>query len=199
MFHDTDHPNVSLSEWERFLKELPTHLIAEIIDRSKAKLPDWLVPLARGVGIASEILLRKAGHRHGMHRPRGWRKSILGCDVFVRDIDPEGCELKCLNVRQCFNQGLWTIERWRGMRHYQDSDEILVHEFGSTPIFTRSRQAAMRLATYCHENGPPDGLRWISACPKDGKDAVEFARERNIIEALVRRNAHQEDYLRGAA
>jgi hypothetical protein len=125
MFYDTDHPNVSLSEWERFLKELPLHLIAKIIDRSEAKLPDWLVPLARGIGIASEILLRKAGHRHGMHRPRGWRKSIRGCDVFVRDIDP--CGLKCLNVRQCFNQGLWTIERWRGMRHYQ----VACEEFGS--------------------------------------------------------------------
>src|SRR2546421_6145340 len=35
------------------------------------------------------------------------------CDVFVRDIGPEGLEyIKCLKVRQCSNQGLWTIERW---------------------------------------------------------------------------------------
>jgi hypothetical protein len=200
MFYDTDHPNVSLSDWERFLKELPTHLIAEVMDRSEAKLPNCFVPLARGVAIASDALLRKAGHHHRMNRPCGWRKSVRGCDVFVRDIGPEGREhTKCLNVRQCCNQGLWTSERWREMRRWDNSDEMLVHEFGSTPIFTRSRQAAMRLATYCHENGPPDGLRWISACPKDGKDAVEFARERNIIEALVGRNAHQEDHLRGAA
>jgi hypothetical protein len=198
MFYDTDHPNVSLSEWERFLKELPTHLIAEVIDRSKSGLPDWFVPLARGVGIASDALLRKVGHQHGMNRPGGWRKTH--CDVFVRDIGPEGREhLKCLKVRQCNDQGLWTAERWSETRQCSNSDEMLVYPFGSTPIFTRCYQSAMQLAQYSHENGPPDGLRWISACPKDGKDAIEFARERSIDEAPAHRNAHQEDHLRGAA
>ena len=46
MFYDVDHPNVSLSEWQSFLKDLPTHLIAEVIDRSRIGLPDWFVPFA---------------------------------------------------------------------------------------------------------------------------------------------------------
>jgi hypothetical protein len=36
------------------------------------------------------------------------------CDVFMRYIGPEGFEdTKVLKVRQCCDQGLWTIERWR--------------------------------------------------------------------------------------
>jgi hypothetical protein len=53
MFCDVDHPNVSLSEWQTFLKDLPPHLIVEVIDRSKLGLPPWFVPFARGVAIAS--------------------------------------------------------------------------------------------------------------------------------------------------
>jgi hypothetical protein len=58
-----DHLDVSLSEWQTFLKEPPPHLIAELIDRRKIGLPDWFVPFARGVAIASNALLRDAGHR----------------------------------------------------------------------------------------------------------------------------------------
>src|SRR5262245_5743693 len=192
MSHDTDHRDVSLSNWERFLKELPTHLIAEIIDRSLAKLPDWLVPFARGVGIASDILLRKAGDRHGLPRPSDWVE--IDRDVFQLTID-HGFPYRRLLVRQSFNPGLWMVERWRGRRQYDNADEILAHESAGTPICTRSYQAAMRLAMYCHTNGPPAGLRWISACPKD----YLTGGKRRIDEVLRRRNAHQEDHLRGAA
>ena len=81
MFCDVDHPNVSLSEWQTFLKDLPPHLIVEVIDRSKLGLPPWFVPFARGVAIASHALLREAGHRLGMHRPRGWLNSVEQCVV----------------------------------------------------------------------------------------------------------------------
>jgi len=97
----------------------------------------------------------------------------------------------------CSNQGLWTIERWGPSRQYTESDEILVHQFGATPIFTRSYQSAMRLAIYCHANGPPAELRWIAAFPKDYQVAVEIALERSINEALACRNAHQEDHQHG--
>jgi hypothetical protein len=191
VFYDPDHPDVSLREWETFRKEFPRHLIAEVIDRSDAKLPDWLVPFARGVAIASDDLLRDVGYRPGMYRPRGWRKSILYWDVLMWDIFPDRSQY--LVVRQCFVRGLWMVERWSEERRCDNADEILVHEFGSTPIFTRSYQSAMRLAMYCHENGPPVGLRWISACPPDYLDAGS---KRRIDEILARRNAHQENYLR---
>jgi hypothetical protein len=157
-------------------------------------LPDWFVPLARGVGIASDALLRKAGHRYGTSRPRGWRQTDL--DIYVRDIIPNG--LQSLMVRQCDDKGLWTVERFRDSRPYEFSDELLVHQFGSTLISTRSYQSAMRLAMYCHANGPPAaGLRWIAAAPKDYQVAVEIARKRSIDEAVACRNAQQEDFLRG--
>jgi hypothetical protein len=60
MFYDADHPDVSLSDWRTFVRECPSDLIVELIDRSEIGLPDWFVPLARGVGIASDALLRKA-------------------------------------------------------------------------------------------------------------------------------------------
>jgi len=191
MFYDADHPNISLAEWENFRKKLPRHLIAEIIDRHEVGLPHWFVPFARGVAIASDALLHRAGYRPGMSRPHGWRK--IYCDVFDLDI-ADGLQL---TVRQCNGQGLWTVERFSESRPYACSDELLVHQFGSTPIFTRSYQSAMRLATHCHENGPPAGLRWISASPKDYQVAVEIARKRSLDEAVACRNAQQEDFLRG--
>jgi hypothetical protein len=36
---------------------LPTKLISEVINRDKAGLPDWFVPPARGIAVASPSLL----------------------------------------------------------------------------------------------------------------------------------------------
>src|SRR5450759_4574486 len=58
--------------------------------------------------------------------------------------------VKTLMVRCCGKHHLWTVERWGEKRPYNNADEVLVFLFGSTPIFTRSYQAAMRLAAYCH-------------------------------------------------
>jgi hypothetical protein len=188
MFYDADHPDVLLSEWQRFARR-PPHLIAEVIDRSDVTLPDWFLPLARGVAIASDALLRVAGHRPGMSRPRGWLKmghTFLG---MTRDT-PRG--LQNLRVWECSKPRLWTVERFSESRPYARSDEVLVHELGSTPIFMRSYQSAMRLAMHCHANGPPAELRWIAACPKDYQVAAD---KRRIDEALARRNAHQGDHL----
>jgi hypothetical protein len=61
MFYDADHPDVSLSDWQTFVRECPSDLIAELIDWSEIGLPDWFVPLARGVGIASDALTSQSG------------------------------------------------------------------------------------------------------------------------------------------
>ena len=76
------HPHIPLSGWQTFRKEFSPYLIKEVIDRSEIKLPDWFVPLARGVAIASDHLLHRAGYRPGSYRPRGWRKTE--CDVFIK-------------------------------------------------------------------------------------------------------------------
>jgi hypothetical protein len=182
MFRDLGHPDVTLSDWQRFLKEFPGDLITEVLDRSLVGLPKCMVPLARGVAIASPAILLKAGHRPKRSHPHGWRQTH--CDVFVQDIycDSDG-RAQCLMVRQCDDRGLWTVERWRASRPYQDTDEILVHQFGSTPIMTRSYQSAMRLATHCHAIGLPLGLRWIEASPNNCDSAIESARARGIVEA----------------
>jgi hypothetical protein len=164
MLYDLSHPHVSLSDWQKFDRE-SSHLIDQVMGRCEAKLPNWLVPVAHGVFTASDVLLRKAGHRDGMRRPRGWRQAI-GIDVdgvYVRYVDPVDLyNLRWLLVRECFVQGLWMVERWTQRRRYPGSDEILVHQFGSTPIFTRSCPAAMRLAMLCHPK-PPTDLHWIAA------------------------------------
>jgi hypothetical protein len=179
MFYDVDHPEVQPSDWQKFVKEFPPHLIADVIDRRKIGLPDWFVPFARGVAIASNALLREAGHRSGMYRPRGWLN--YNVDMFRSMIDWDPNNARWLLVRQCAKQGLWTIERWRKKRTHGNADEVLVHEFGSTPIFTRSYQAAMRLAMYCHENGPPVGLRWISACPENIQKLLDERRGNEVL------------------
>jgi hypothetical protein len=171
MFFDVDHREIPLSNWQTFLKEPPPHLIAEVIDRSKLGLPWWFVPFARGVAIASHALLREAGHRLGMHRQPGWLN--YNVDLFRWMIDWDPFNGRWLLVRQCNNRGLWTVERWRKKRPHGNADEVLVHQFASTPIFTRSYQAATRLALYCHETGPPAGLRWISACPENIEELKE--------------------------
>ena len=84
-----------------------------------------------------------------------------------------------LPVRRCDKHEWWVIER-----RVADVDEVLVFNFGSTPIFTRGYQSAMRLAMYCNGNNPPHGLRWIKETPDDCPGAIEFARKRRIDEAL---------------
>jgi hypothetical protein len=60
MFCNADHPAVPLPDWRTFVRDFPTDLIAEVIDQSKLGLPSWFVPSARGVAIASNVLLRGA-------------------------------------------------------------------------------------------------------------------------------------------
>ena len=97
--------------------------------------------------------------------------------------DPQGqkshTSKDSLAVRRCDKHEWWVIER-----RVADVDEVLVLSFGSTPIFTRSYQSAMRLARHCNGNNPPHGLRWIKETPDDCPGAIEFARKRRIDEAL---------------
>jgi hypothetical protein len=60
MILEVGHPNVPLADWQAFRKECWPSTIKEVIDRSEIKLPDWFVPLARGIAIASDHLLHRA-------------------------------------------------------------------------------------------------------------------------------------------
>jgi hypothetical protein len=60
----------------------------------------------------------------------------------------------------------------------------LVHNFGSTPILTRTYQAATYLAELCYWNDQA-GLRWVNECPDDISGAIEFALQRRIVEVVI--------------
>ena len=137
MMFEEGHPIISHSDWKGFcasqksLKDFPSHLIGEVIDRDEARLPNWFVPLARGVAIASDALLRKVDHRPGMRRPRGWRETSP--EYFVWNIDWNSFLL----VRESDETGLWTVERlleeravmWMTLRYwftYSDQHRFLL-------------------------------------------------------------------------
>jgi hypothetical protein len=180
MFHEDDHPDITLSDWTAFQREFSRYLIEEVIDRSKIKLPDRFVPLARGVAIPSPHLLGRSGYRPGSRRPPGWCKPH--CDVLWKDIGPDS-----LIVRGYQGQPLWQVERNGSPRRpHGHPNMTLVHLFGSTPILTRNYQSASYLAEFCYQNGPPAGLRWVNECPDDISGAIEFALQRHIGELLHR-------------
>ena len=176
MFYNIGHPNITPSDWETFRDNFSAFVIDQVIDRHEAGLPEWFVPLARGVAIPSHELLRQAGHCHGKRRPSGWRETSK--DYFLHPLTLDSSLL----VRECGDTSLWTIERLQKERRYE-VDDVLVCVFGWTPIFARSYQSAMRLAMHCHVNGTPAGLRWFKADLDKDKQAIEIARQRRVDEA----------------
>jgi hypothetical protein len=169
MICEPGHPTTTLRDWETFRREHSPYLIAEAIDRQECNLPPWFVPLARGVVIASAPLLRRAGYLPGTGCPPHWYEK--GSGYFKRPL-VSGSELM---VRECEGTNRWTVER-QHPNCSMAADDVLVHLFGSTPIFTPSYQSAMWLAEYCQANDPPNGLRWIKAIPDDLGLALELAR-----------------------
>jgi hypothetical protein len=152
--------NAVLKDWQAFLKQPSPRLIAEIIERNKTDLPDDFVPWAPGIVVASDYLLRAAGSRPGLAPPEGWSPGQP--DVFTKVMHGNR-----LMVRGCGE--FWTVER--------ETNEVLAFIFGSMPMFTRTCQAAMRLAEYCHprphegEIHHPrprevaSGLTWVVSTP----------------------------------
>ena len=179
MFRDEGHPDVTLSNWNTFRNEFSHDLIGEVVDRSSIKLPDWFMPLARGVAFPSSYLLGRAGYRPGSHPALGWCRPP--CDFLWKDIGPDSLVVRAYN-----GHPLWLVERNGSPgRPHNHPNMTLVHTFGSTPILTRNYQSATFLAEFCYLNGPPPGLRWVNECPDDFNGAIEFAQRRRINEALA--------------
>jgi hypothetical protein len=181
-FEDRHHPKVSPEDWRKFkayqesCKTFPSHPIDVVIDRDECGfmpyrfmpyrfmpyrfMPYCYVPRARGVVIASNALLRQAGHTDGMRRPRDWRQ--IHRDGYKKVLGDSGSwTLDALYVMRCNKRRqLWMMER-----RISDVDQVLVFDFGSTPVLTRGHASAMRLAMYCHLTEPPHGLRWVKEAP----------------------------------
>lgn len=64
--------------------------------------------------------------------------------------------------------------------------KVLVFAFGSTLIFTRTYQPAIRLAGPCFWEPQQFGYRWVTMRSLNSEGAVSFANERRADEA----NAH---------
>ena len=184
MFYDVNHPNVTLSEWEAFKSSETDRqsLITEVVNRRDCGFfPDWYVPLARGVAIAGQALLREAGYEEGIPRPSHWLTH--GLDCFLSYVNGPSDELI---VRLCDKHEWWIIERIIG-----GIEEVLVCSFGSTPILTPNYKSAMCLALHCNVDKPPHDLRWIKLAPDDCEGAKEFALKRRIDEAQSERHLAQ--------
>ena len=148
--------NAVLKGWHSFLKQPSPYLIAEVVERSKTELPDDFVPWAPGIMIASDYLLQATGYHSGSRRPTGWLPGKPG--IFTKVTYRNR-----LTVCECGE--FWFVERETG--------EVLAFTYGSLPVVTRTYQAAMRLAEYCHprplegENchpcprGVASSLRWV--------------------------------------
>jgi hypothetical protein len=174
-------PDVSLSDWKKFRKEASPFTFDKILDRHKARLPDWFLPFARGVAIPSYRLLHQIGYRRGMPRPHGWCESNDGFFRLGMGIGTK------LIVRQCDDLDLWTVERWTGLLGNAELwgpevDEVLVLNFGATPIFTREASAAMVLARHCHVTGPLPRLRWFKG-PDNPEAVAEVVKQLRLNEA----------------
>src|SRR5262249_15684526 len=91
-----------LNCWQNFLMRPTTVLVAEVIERSEAMLPDWFAPWAPGIVVASDYLLRAAGYHPGARRPGGWIKERP--DLFTKV--KYGNELI---TRKCSE--FWTVQR----------------------------------------------------------------------------------------
>lgn len=173
MFHDQYHPDIPQSDWDAFQRWGSPYV--KVLDRNSVNLPDWFVPLARGVATPSRYLLRLAGYGRGWRRPPGWRKGPRG--ELTKEFNQE-----CLIVTP---GPLCRIEREGTLqRPHLRVNMTLAHEFGPTPILAGSVQVAICLAEFCILPGRlPLKLCWAEACPDDVKGAIEYAHQRRINEA----------------
>jgi hypothetical protein len=178
MVSDDCHPDVSLSDWERFRDTVSPFLIEKVLDRSETRLPNWYLPLARGAAIPSSYLLRRAGYCTCARRARGWIKR-RGDELF-KDLGRD-----CLIIRRC--RPFWRIAWDTGaFRSHGHPNFALVHIFGSTPIITRTHQEATYLAEFCFKRGAPADLCWVHECPDDISGAIDFSLRRGVDEAAAR-------------
>jgi hypothetical protein len=178
-FDDPEHPKTTLADWNSFQKEFSPYLFESVIDRRAAQLPEYFVPLARGAAIASPHLLHNAGYRPGFGL----------CQANHTTAGPDECHLELWYGSAVVRRFgfLWTVEWWVEDRaNYYESDHILVHPFGSTPILARSREEASYLAVDSIAGIRGPGLRWINARTVDEENAIKFLKKRTRDEARTK-------------
>jgi hypothetical protein len=149
--------NAVRRNWPAFLKGRSPYKIGEVIERGDPDLdlPDDFAPWAPGVVVPSEHLLMQIEPRS-----RDWKET-------APDVYNKFSHRNKLVVRGCGK--LWTVER--------QTEEVLAHQFGPLPVFTRTPDAAMQLAEHCHlpateaepwhasPRGAASCFRWVVSTP----------------------------------
>jgi len=127
---------------ESAVNDAAPHLFDEVIDRKQLWLPSWYAPSAQGAVIAGKDILCATGCIPGSRRPYDWYPG-LNPGVFWRVAHDSQYRLW---VRE--TEKFWAIERSLG--HTIKSFALCSSLAGvEMLIWTRTCEAAMRLAEYC--------------------------------------------------
>jgi hypothetical protein len=128
------------------------------LDRDQAGIPPLYMPNVSGVLLAGKDMLIAAGDVSGAPAPVGWRPTgpaIPEADCFsqhrMADFEKLSRDGKYVLRAKRFGK-FWAPERSTLItsgRYRFRSIEALVFAFGEKPIWTRTLQAAMRLAEHC--------------------------------------------------
>jgi hypothetical protein len=127
--------NTEIDHWRSF-QTASMYYLDKVLDRDEVGLPSSVIPAARGVAIASENAICRAHNLLGDTRPHDWKTWRTGARKRLGR--------HTLQVQQCGD--FWMVERQR--RRGPCRHEILVHNFGSTPILTKTREEAMLLGEF---------------------------------------------------
>ena len=140
-------------------QEIAPQIFECSLDRAQAGMPDHLLPEAeRGVLIAGHDMLIASGHVPGAPEPDGWTPGVpLMPEVDghraweTADFEKPSADGECMLRAKRFGE-FWMPERsirlsW-GRQHLRQV-QALAFAFENVPIWTRDRQAAMRLAEHC--------------------------------------------------
>ena len=134
------------SEGDELLAKLQANpklvLFECFLDRAETQIPSDYLPGAEGVLIAGETILSAAGYRQGSYRPRGWWKRDYA--NYLRRSRHNG---NLLWIRACGD--FWLIQR--NQFHFGQfcGTYALCCAFSRRPIWTRTYQAAIRIAEHC--------------------------------------------------
>lgn len=182
MDYRIDCPKIPLSDWQRFRKHFPESYFETVLDRQAVGLPDWFIPFAWGVAVASPALIHRVQQRPCKEPSWDWIPAASG-ESFRR------CMGACsLIVRLTEHDDLWTIERWS--RNGPEVDEVLCFRYGWTPLYARTSDQAKCLATYCHLNGPPPGFHWVLGPQVDVNRVAKLAKQYRGSQVSAHRRSH---------
>jgi hypothetical protein len=143
-----DYPNVSPSDWGNFCAYPSPLVFDEIIEHGTGEIEWFRLPGARGVAVASDHLLGRAGFK----KPKFRGHSIVQI-YWLRAGSYD------LIIYSILERQLWIIER-RDRNSSTLTNERLVISFGWTPLAATHFRAAICCGRFALTNRA-SGLKWV--------------------------------------